>query len=129
MIAFLRRARDPNDSVVVVCNFTPVVRENYRVGVPSGGYYREILNTDSEIYGGSNVGNYGGAWGIPRAPRRPAVSLEPPPAALGRALLEDTAVFLTVAPILRSGPATCRAATDVRWRVLVTSVFTSRRRR
>ena len=64
MIAFLRRARDPNDSVVVVCNFTPVIRENYRVGVPSGGYYREILNTDSEIYGGSNVGNHGGAWGI-----------------------------------------------------------------
>ena len=71
MIAFLRRAKDPNDSIVVVCNFTPVVRENYRIGVPSGGYYREILNTDSEIYGGSNVGNDGGAWGI-AASRTPA---------------------------------------------------------
>jgi 1,4-alpha-glucan branching enzyme len=64
-IAFLRRARDSNDAIVVVCNFTPVVRENYRIGVPSGGFYREILNTDSEIYGGSNAGNHGGAWGIP----------------------------------------------------------------
>jgi 1,4-alpha-glucan branching enzyme len=65
VIAFLRRAKDPEDAIVVVCNFTPVVRENYRIGVPAGGYYREILNTDSEIYGGSNVGNQGGAWGAP----------------------------------------------------------------
>ncbi len=64
VIAFLRRGRNASDSVVVVCNFTPVVRENYRVGVPTGGYYREILNTDSECYGGSNVGNYGGVWGV-----------------------------------------------------------------
>jgi 1,4-alpha-glucan branching enzyme len=64
-LAFLRRARDPNDSMVVVCNFTPVVRENYRIGVPSGGFYREVLNTDSGIYGGSNVGNEGGVWARP----------------------------------------------------------------
>ena len=62
MLAFMRRARDPNNSMVVVCNFTPVVRENYRIGVPSGGYYREVLNTDADIYGGSNVGNEGGVW-------------------------------------------------------------------
>src|SRR4029079_8925611 len=65
VIAFLRRARSSNDSIVVVCNFTPVVRDSYRIGVPRGGYYREILNTDSDIYGGSNVGNHGGAWSIP----------------------------------------------------------------
>ncbi len=65
VIAFLRRARDPNDAIVVACNFTPVPREDYRVGVPTGGFYREILNTDSEVYGGSNFGNHGGAWGIP----------------------------------------------------------------
>ncbi len=65
VIAFLRRARDGNQAIVVVCNFTPVVRECYRIGVPRGGFYREILNTDSEIYGGSNAGNEGGAWGIP----------------------------------------------------------------
>ncbi len=62
VLAFVRRARDPNDDVVIVCNFTPVVRENYRVGVPRGGFYREMLNTDAEIYGGSNAGNAGGAW-------------------------------------------------------------------
>jgi 1,4-alpha-glucan branching enzyme len=62
VLAFMRRARDANDAVVVVCNFTPVVRDNYRIGVPSGGYYREILNTDAEHYGGSNVGNEGGVW-------------------------------------------------------------------
>ncbi len=81
VIAFLRRARNSNDSIVVVCNFTPVVRDSYRVGVPSGGYYREILNTDSEIYGGSNVGNQGGAWGVPEphAGRPFHVSLKLPP--------------------------------------------------
>ena len=44
----------------MVCNFTPVVRETYRVGVPHPGFYAEEINTDSELYGGSNVGNGGG---------------------------------------------------------------------
>jgi 1,4-alpha-glucan branching enzyme len=60
VVAFVRRARDPRDHVLVVCNFTPVPRHGYRVGVPAGGYYREILNTDAHVYGGSNVGNAGG---------------------------------------------------------------------
>ena len=59
-ISFLRRARDPGDILVFVCNFTPVVREKYRVGVPRGGYYRELLNSDAEAYGGGNIGNAGG---------------------------------------------------------------------
>ena len=46
--------------MLVACNFTPVVRQNYRIGVPEGGWYDEILNTDSNYYGGSNVGNYPG---------------------------------------------------------------------
>ena len=81
VVAFLRRARDPNDAVVVVCNFTPVVRENHRIGVPCGGFYRELLNTDSDIYGGSNCGNYGGSWGIPEphAGRPFHLSLRLPP--------------------------------------------------
>jgi 1,4-alpha-glucan branching enzyme len=68
---------------VVVCNFTPVVRHGYRIGVPSGGYYREILNTDSAIYGGSNVGNDGGAWahGEPHGGRPFHLSLTIPPLA------------------------------------------------
>jgi 1,4-alpha-glucan branching enzyme len=44
----------------VVCNFTPVPREAYRLGVPASGFYRERLNTDSALYGGSNAGNVGG---------------------------------------------------------------------
>ena len=65
VLAFLRRAKDPNDSMVVICNFTPVIREDYRIGVPTGGYYREVLNTDAECYGGTNVGNEGGEWAVP----------------------------------------------------------------
>ena len=56
----MRKARDPADFVVVCCNFTPVVRYGYRIGVPCGGWYQEIFNSDSEYYGGSNVGNYPG---------------------------------------------------------------------
>ena len=46
--------------MVVVCNFTPVPRLEYRVGVPSGGYWRELLNSDAAEYGGSGMGNLGG---------------------------------------------------------------------
>jgi len=60
ILAFLRRGEDPHDFLVVVCNFTPVVRRGYRLGVPEGGWYREVLNTDSAYYGGSNTGNYPG---------------------------------------------------------------------
>ena len=59
VLSFIRRARNTEDFVVVVCNFTPVVRENYRVGVPAEGLYRELLNSDASHYGGSNAGNYG----------------------------------------------------------------------
>ncbi|MBL8659551.1 MAG: 1,4-alpha-glucan branching protein GlgB [Rhodospirillales bacterium] len=59
VISYLRRGTNPDDIAVVVCNFTPVVRDGYRVGVPVGGLYLERLNTDAEIYGGSNVGNAG----------------------------------------------------------------------
>ena len=57
VIAFLRRGREGREFVVVVCNFTPIVRPDYRIGVPEPGNYREILNTDAEHYGGSGVGN------------------------------------------------------------------------
>jgi len=53
---------DRGNFLVIVLNFTPVVRENYRIGVPALGFYKEIINTDSEIYFGSNVGNAGGVW-------------------------------------------------------------------
>ncbi|MGE5214556.1 MAG: 1,4-alpha-glucan branching protein GlgB [Nitrospirota bacterium] len=59
VVSFLRKSRD-GDVVVFIVNATPVVRYNYRLGVPSSGFYREIINTDGETYGGSNVGNLGG---------------------------------------------------------------------
>ena len=58
VLSWLRRDRD-GDFVVCVANFTPVIRYDYRVGVPSEGLYTEMLNTDSAAYGGSNVGNQG----------------------------------------------------------------------
>jgi 1,4-alpha-glucan branching enzyme len=63
-ISFLRRAKaetvDDAEFIVFVANFTPVPREGYRVGVPKPGFYRELLNSDADAYGGSNVGNRGG---------------------------------------------------------------------
>jgi 1,4-alpha-glucan branching enzyme len=60
VVSMIRRARDPQDFCVVLANFTPVPRPAYTIGVPEGGWYREILNSDAEMYGGSNVGNGGG---------------------------------------------------------------------
>jgi 1,4-alpha-glucan branching enzyme len=60
VLSYIRKAKDPKNFVVVVVNFTPVPRENYRVGVPQPGFYKEVFNSDSEIYGGSNLGNGGG---------------------------------------------------------------------
>jgi 1,4-alpha-glucan branching enzyme len=59
VVAFMRKARS-GATLIFVVNATPVVREGYRVGVPGDGFYEEILNTDAQTYGGSNVGNYGG---------------------------------------------------------------------
>ena len=61
MLSFMRKSKNANEIVVVVFNFTPVPRHNYRVGVPYGGYWREILNSDSKEYGGADFGNAGGA--------------------------------------------------------------------
>jgi 1,4-alpha-glucan branching enzyme len=62
VFVFLRRGHNPDDVVVVACNFTPVPRLDYRVGVPRGGRWVELLNSDSALYGGSNVGNGGEVW-------------------------------------------------------------------
>jgi 1,4-alpha-glucan branching enzyme len=59
VISFIRAGRNPRDHVIGVVNFTPVPRQGYRIGVPQGNGYREVLNSDAEIYGGSNVGNGG----------------------------------------------------------------------
>jgi 1,4-alpha-glucan branching enzyme len=60
IVSFMRRAKDPGDFTVTLVNFTPVPRPAYRIGVPEAGYYRELLNSDAALYGGSNMGNSGG---------------------------------------------------------------------
>ena len=61
VFAFCRHSKQHRESVVVLLNMTPVPRPDYRVGVPTAGFYREIINSDAKIYGGSDVGNAGGA--------------------------------------------------------------------
>ena len=65
LISFLRRAHDQSRCVVLVCNFTPTVYPNFRVGVPFGGWWQERLNSDSHHYGGSGQGNQGGVEAAP----------------------------------------------------------------
>ena len=60
VLSFVRRGKTTDDVILVVLNFTPVVRDNYRIGVPAAGFWKEMLNGDAGCYGGSNVGNNGG---------------------------------------------------------------------
>lgn len=60
LISFIRWGKKTNEAVVFVCNFTPVPRSEYRIGIPFGGFWQEVLNSDAENYGGSGMGNLGG---------------------------------------------------------------------
>jgi 1,4-alpha-glucan branching enzyme len=83
-ISFLRYSRNRQEFLVFCCNFTPVPRHNYRIGVPQRGRYAEIFNTDSEMFGGSNMGNSGAVWADEIASHgRPAsLSITVPPLAV-----------------------------------------------
>jgi 1,4-alpha-glucan branching enzyme len=83
VLSFMRRAKNGDDFIIAVCNFTPVVRENYRIGVPRPGFYREIFNSDSTYYGGTDVGNSGGvrAEPFPWNDRPYSIKLRLPPLA------------------------------------------------
>ncbi len=76
VLAYLRRGDRGTRPVVVVCNFTPIVRQDYRIGVPEGGRWIERLNTDGDTYGGSNVGNAGGVNTLPRPHHGKPFSIE-----------------------------------------------------
>jgi 1,4-alpha-glucan branching enzyme len=65
VLTFLRKGRSTEDIFLVVCNFTPVPRHNYLVGVPRGGFWREVRNSDAPVYGGSGQGNIGGVEAAP----------------------------------------------------------------
>jgi 1,4-alpha-glucan branching enzyme len=62
VIAFIRYPYGDGAPVLAVCNFTPIPRYDYAIGVPCAGFWKERINTDAEVYGGSNVGNGGGVW-------------------------------------------------------------------
>src|SRR5438105_5525644 len=82
IVSLIRKSRsNPDQSVIVALNFTPIPRHNYMVGVPAGGPWREILNSDAPLYGGSGQGNMGGveAAPIPLHGRRWSVNLTLPP--------------------------------------------------
>jgi len=64
VLAFLRRSKS-GSTVLVACNFAPVLRVGYRVGVPTGGWWREVLNSDAHDYGGAGAGNFGGVMAEP----------------------------------------------------------------
>jgi 1,4-alpha-glucan branching enzyme len=85
VLSFLREGGEGVPPLLVVCNFTPVPRHNYRTGAPRGGYWRELLNSDAPVYGGGGAGNHGGAEAIPTPYEQYSHSLSitlPPLAAL-----------------------------------------------
>jgi 1,4-alpha-glucan branching enzyme len=81
VVSLLRKAKSGKGTVLAVCNFTPVPRTGYRVGVPTGGYWRELLNSDGREYAGSGMGNAGGcqAEAVPAHGRPYSLSLILPP--------------------------------------------------
>jgi len=83
VLSFLRKSRDGTRTVLVACNFTPVPRGNYNLGVPHSGYWRELLNSDAAGYGGSGIGNHGGvqARPVPAHGRPYSLNLTLPPLA------------------------------------------------
>ncbi len=84
VVSFIRRGKTTRDVVLAVANFTPVPRLDYRVGVPRGGFWRELLNSDAREYGGSGLGNAGGVYSVPETWHdRPArIDLVLPPLAM-----------------------------------------------
>ncbi len=90
IMSFARFSRDRKEIIVVCCNFTPVVRSDFRLGVPQAGYYREIFNSDSNFYSGTNVGNGSGvdSQAIGANGREHSIAINVPP--LGVTLLKLT---------------------------------------
>jgi 1,4-alpha-glucan branching enzyme len=81
VLSYIRKAKNPSDYLVVVSNFTPVVRHGHRLGVPERCWYEEIFSSDSSFYTGSNVGNYPGVQGDdqPSHGRPASIALTLPP--------------------------------------------------
>jgi 1,4-alpha-glucan branching enzyme len=87
VLTFLRKGRSEGDVILIACNFTPVPRPNYLVGVPRGGTWKEVLNSDASAYGGSGWGNLGGMESLP-------ISVHGRPRAINLTLPPLSCVFL-----------------------------------
>jgi 1,4-alpha-glucan branching enzyme len=85
VLSFLRKSIHPKEVILILCNFTPVPRIQYRVGVPYGGYWKEILNSDGKEYWGSGMGNFGRVQADPILvhDRACSLSLTLPPLSIG----------------------------------------------
>jgi 1,4-alpha-glucan branching enzyme len=83
VLSFLRKGRSEAERLLFVCNFTPVPHHNYRVGAPAGGFWKEVMNGDALLYGGSGQGNMGGvdASPLPLHGRPWSLSITVPPLA------------------------------------------------
>ncbi|MFH0768874.1 MAG: 1,4-alpha-glucan branching protein GlgB [Chloroflexota bacterium] len=84
IISLIRKGRTADSTILIICNFTPVPRFNYRIGVPNDGFWKELLNSDAKEYGGSNLGNLGGigAVAIPSHGRPYSLEITLPPLAV-----------------------------------------------
>jgi 1,4-alpha-glucan branching enzyme len=84
VLSYIRQSKTTNELVAIVCNFTPVPRHDYMVGVPVGGFWQEIFNSDAAEYGGSGIGNFGGVEASPTSShgRSHTLSLTLPPLAV-----------------------------------------------
>jgi 1,4-alpha-glucan branching enzyme len=105
VISWIRKTAGKDDVILVVCNFTPVPRKPYRVGVPIGGLWREILNSDAQPYGGSGMGNAGGfeAEAVPCHGRPFSLNMTLPP--LGMCVFKSSPILLSPDPALPSRSA------------------------
>ncbi len=90
IISLLRKTESPADTILVVCNFTPVPRLGYMVGVPTGGYWKELLNSDAKEYNGSGTGNMGGTEALPESTHGRPYSLRLTLPPLGALFLKRT---------------------------------------
>lgn len=90
VLSYIRKGHDPDELLIIICNFTPVAREGHVLGIPQDGSYREIFNSDSEYYGGSNCGNLGMVKAIETTVdgHRYNISVNLPP--LGAVILKKT---------------------------------------
>ena len=112
IIVFFRRGRHDDDMTLTVCNFTPVVRHNYRFGVPCKGEYVEVFNSDAEAFGGSNVVNEGllKAEDIPMHQQEQSLAITVPPLATVYLQLKEAAHKKKLSPSQKAGHK--RSVTD-----------------